>query len=344
MAKTARTGAWLTLLLASAFFAIDAFIIVYLGYAYREKTLFEYARLLAGGIIACLIAIVYVLYFFILMTFIIRSSADIIKDEILFKTPVWATMLLLLAVSLYAASKGLTNIGRIMEYLGLIILTFGFVLHFICFSQGNFLNIMPMFDPSVKNLYFGALPDTIFCFLGFEVITIVPFTKRNGSKVLWTAIISILVLCSFYIMIVESCYAVLSVEDIVNYTHPLIVAIRRLDIAILQFAKRLDLFFIMIWLAAIFCSVSIISFTATEYVKKLIPKLNGNMVLTVIGISAFIAGLLLPNAAEVSKLFIRFMTYFGLIPAFAIPFILLVVHMVRPKKNRNRGGWNRKNA
>jgi spore germination protein (amino acid permease) len=333
MAETAGTGAWLTLLLGAVFFAVDAFIIAYLGYAYRGKTLFEYARLLAGKTMACLIAIIYMMYFFVLLTFIIRFSADIIKDEILFKTPVWATMLLLLTISLYGASKGLTNIGRIIEYLGLIILIIGFVLHFMCFSQGNILNIMPMFDPSVKNLYFEALPGTIFCFLGFEIITIIPFSKRNSSTVLWTAIISIFVLCIFFIMIVESCYAILSVEDIINYTHPLIVAIRRLDIAILQFAKRLDLFFIMIWLAAIFCSVSIISFTTAEYTKKLVPKLKGNRILIAIGTLAFIAGLLLPNAEEVSKLFIRFVTYFGLIPAFAIPLILLIIHIFRPKND-----------
>jgi SNF family Na+-dependent transporter len=89
----------------------------------------------------------------------------------------------------------------------------------------------------------------------------------------------------------------------------------------------------MIWLAAIFCSVSIISFTTAEYTKKLVPKLKGNRILIAIGTLAFIAGLLLPNAEEVSKLFIRFVTYFGLIPAFAIPLILLIIHIFRPKND-----------
>jgi len=342
LGESAGTGAWFTLLLATAFFAVDVFIIVYLGYVYKEKSLFEYSRLLVGKTVSGLFAVIYLVYFFIMLSLIVRSSADTIKAEILFKTPVWATALLILTISLYAASKGLTNIGRIIEYLGLISLVTGFILYFITFTQGDFLNVMPLYDLEEKNRYFNALPSTIFCYLGYEVITIIPFTERNGVKALWTAILSMLVLCCFFILIVESCYAILGLDDIVNYNYPLIIAIRRLDIAIFQFAKRLDLFFIMAWLTSVFCSLSILSFTTAEYVRKLAPKLNKNLALTLTGALAFGSGLIIPNAEDVSELFVRFINYFGLIPAFGIPMLLLIIHFIRAgnkslKKLQNSG-------
>lgn len=326
MAETAGTGAWLVLLLAAVFFVADVSIIVYLGTQYNGKSLFEYSRLLVGKPLACCFSAVYVVYFFIMLTFVVRSSADVIKSEILFYTPVWATMLLILAMALYAASKGLTNIGRIIEYIGLIILITGFSLCFLMFTQGNSLNLRPFFNASEKNAYIHALPSTVFYYLGFECITIVPFSKSNGKQAVKAAVLAILILCIYFILIVESCYAILGIDDIVNYAYPLISAIRRLDIAILQFAKRLDLFFIMAWLASVFCSAAMISFAAAAYIKKLIPKAAISFILIVIGLLSFFAGQLIPSADKVSELFISFITFFGLIPAFFIPLVLLLIH------------------
>ena len=337
MGDTAGTGAWLTLLIAAAFFSIDVFIIVFLGYAHKGESLAEYSQFLAGKTVTYFFEVIYIAYFIAMLTFIARSAADIIKNEILINTPIWATMLLILTISLYAASKGLTNIGRIVEYLGFIVLIITFILCSINFTQGNILNIMPLFDPSEKGNYFNALPSAIFCFLGFEVITIIPFSDSNGKRAFGTAIFSIIALYFILILIVESCYSILGVDDVVNYDYPLFVAIRRLDITILQFAKRLDLFFIMAWLTSVFCSVSMFSFTAAEYTKKLFSKDKANLILIIIGILAFCSGMLLPNAEEESKLFVQFTIWFGLIPAFIIPFILFIIHLCKSGK-RPYGG------
>lgn len=329
MGETAGTGAWFTLLLATVFFSFAVFVIVYLGNEYKGKTLFDYSKLLVGKPLSYCFSAIYMIYFFVLLTLIVRSSADIIKSEILFKTPIWASMLLIIAISGYAASKGLTNLGRIIEYLGFILLAIGFILHIITLTQGNMLDIMPLFDTSEAMKYIDALPSTIFMFLGFEVITVIPFTKSNGVKSVLSAMASIFVLGIFYILIVESCYSVLGVDDVVNYDYPLVVAIRELDISILQFAKRLDLFFFIAWLTAIFCSVSMVAFTVTEYTKKLIPKFKGNLVLVILCALALLAGLLFPNTEVVSTFFVWFETYLGLIPAFIIPFFLFVVHLCK---------------
>lgn len=336
MGDTAGTGAWLVLLLAAVFFSFEIFIIVYLSYVYKGKTLFEYSKILAGKVATYCFAALYAVYFTIMLAFIIRSSADIIKAEILYKTPIWATMLLITSISLYAASKGLTNIGRLIEFLGLIILPIGFVLNTITFHQGNILNIMPLFDASQKDVYIHALPSAIFGFLGFEVITIIPFSASNGAKAIWTSILSIFVLCFFYILIVESCYVVLGVDDIVNYDYPLITAIRRLDINVLQFAKRLDLFFIIIWLSSIFCSLSMLIFTAAEYTRRFVRKINLNILLVCICALACFMGLLVPNSEEVGSSFLWFATYVGLIPAFVPPFVLFILHLFRGPAARRK--------
>lgn len=332
--REAGTGTWVTLCIGALFFSLDILIIVYLGNVYRGKSLFEYSEVLVGTFVARCFAALYAVYFIVLLSLTIRVSADIIKAEILYKTPIAATMLLITAISLYAALKGLTNIGRLVEFLGTIILGIGIVLYLTAFKQGNILNIMPLFESSQIGTYFKAVPSTIFVFLGFEVITMMPLTKANGKKALRTAVLSIWVLCFFMILIIEACCAVLGIDDIVNYNYPLIVTIRRLDIINLEFAKRLDLFFILIWLLSIFCAITMLIFVAKEYTRRLIKKAGNPIPSAIICGVACIAGLSVQNSTKVSDFFIAFATYGGLIAAFLIPFFLFVVHCVRKALNK----------
>ncbi|MGI6169622.1 MAG: GerAB/ArcD/ProY family transporter [Christensenellales bacterium] len=335
MGKAGGTGAWLSLLIAAAFFIAAVVLITHLSRLYMGKSLAEYSELLMGKVMSRILCGFYVVYFFIFLALFIRSTADIIQAEILYKTPVWATMLLIIIVSLYAASKGLTNLGRMIEYLGLIVLVISFVLQIITFTQGDFLNNLPLINTAEIGRYIRAVPYAIFGFLGFEVITIIPLSKRNGPKAKVRAASAILLVCIFFIVLLGACYSVLGVDDISNYDYPLLIAIRRLDIAALQFAKRLDLFFIIAWLTSIFCSTSLVVFASAEYAKKLIPKLSGFMPMLAIGTAAYALGLLIPNAEDVLQTFNLFLTYIGLLPAFVIPLILWIVHLLRSRRGKS---------
>lgn len=138
-------------------FVFDVVLIIHLGCLYRGKPLAEYSELLVGKAISRIFCGIYMVYFFIFLAFFVRSAAEIIQAEILYKTPVWATMPLIMSVSLYAASKGPTNLGRILEYLGLIVLITSFILQIIAFTQGNPLNNLPLIDPAETSRYIQAV-------------------------------------------------------------------------------------------------------------------------------------------------------------------------------------------
>lgn len=337
MAQKAETGAWLVLLIASIIACIPVVIIVYLGNLFKGKTLFEYSKLLVGKFLTYIFALIYILYHFSLVVLLTRSTADVIKGEFLNKTPLYSTMILLLIVTGYAASKKLNNLGRICEFLGIIILIANFVLHTVMLTQGDFRNIKPFFDISQINSYLKAFPSTIFLFIGFESLTIIPFTKANGKKSIWISIISILTAGITYIYVTQTCYMILGVEDVAHYNYPNVAAIRILDIPVLQFLKRLDLIFINAWVFSIFCSLSFVIFTVTQYTQKLFSKLNFNFILMIVCVLAFIAGLLPKGPKQVSDIHLFLTTYFGFIPALLIPLILLIVAKIRGKSlNINR--------
>lgn len=329
MAESSGTGAWFTIALAAVFFMFAASIIAYLGCMFKEMTLFEYSRLLTGKFTAYIFAVIYAVYFFGVLSMIARSAAEIIKADFLHKTPIWAISFIMLITSYYAASKGITNLGRIFSFYGIFIILMAFAIHTILFFVGDLNNIRPFFDPSEAGKYINGTLTTILAFLGYEVITVIPFSKNNGKKAVYYTAGAILAAGLLYVYVVESCYAVVGVDDIVNYRDALIVAIRRVDVEFLQFLKRLDIVFILAWLAAIFCTINILIYTLNEYVCKILPQKSKPVTLPIVTLFVYIAGLIPGEFKTASEILTVFTGYMGLITAFFIPLLLLIIAKVK---------------
>ena len=329
MARSAGTGAWVPLLLATFFFSFAVAVITYLGNLFKGKTLFEYSTLLTGKFATYCFTGIYILYFFGVLSMLLRSGAEVIKLEILFKTPIWATMFALLLLSGYAASKEISNIARIFEFFGYIL-----VLTILSFSVemyifGNTLNMLPLFDFKEVNAYIKALPLAIMPFLGIEVLTIIPLSKANGKKAIWYSMSGILAVCVFYILVVYLTYMLVGVEDSKNYKDALFVGIRLLDIEMLQFLKRFDIIAFMVWIFIMFCTLTIITYTVSKYTHKIFSKANNYRVLIIVSVLAYVAALLPASYNEATQILTYLTMYFGVVPAFLIPMILLIVAKVK---------------
>lgn len=329
MAQTAGTGAWLSLLLAAIIFSILAAIMAYLGTLFKGMTLFEYSQLLVGKPVAYLITSIYTLYFLTILAMLNRSAAEIIRIDLLFKTPQWDTMLVMLIFSGYAASKGVINVGRILEYFGSLILLIAICIHFAMLTQGELLNIQPFFDATELPKYFAAIPVTILSFLGIEVITILPLSNENAKKTILYVIWAELFVGLLYILITESTYMLLGVEDAKNYKDVLVVAIRRLDISQLQFLKRLDIFFFMSWLFALFSTFTVLAYTVSAFFKKLFPRFKSPWHIFFVLLLTYIIGLLPPTYDSATQILSFTTKYLALFPAGIVPILLLIIAKVK---------------
>lgn len=335
MAESVGTGAWITIIIASIFFIFPVWTITYLGNTFKEKTLFEYSQLLVGKFITYIFVGIYFIYFFIVLAMINRGIAEIVKTDLLPKTPIWAISLLIIVVSAYAASKGITNLGRMLEYNGVMIIIFLTAIHTIMFANGDIMNIRPLYNVDDIGKYIKGSFEVITAFLGFEILTVIPLSKENGKKAIYYSIAAVIAVGLVYIFIIESSFSIVGVEDIVNYRDALVVAIRRVNAEYLQFFKRIDILFIFSWLMAVFSTISMLVYTANEYISKVIPKINKGITLWILTILALIVSIIPSNFEVSSKVFLYATQYFGLIPAFLIPLILLIIAKVKKYDAKN---------
>jgi spore germination protein len=265
---------------------------------------------------------------------ILRSNAELVKLDLLPKTPIWVTLFATVFFCTYAASKGLSNLGRILEFFGTIIISFFIGISIILWLNGDMLNVQPLFNKDEVGSYFKALPLTFMPFLGVEVLTMMPLTNMN-KKAIWYGVGAVIAVGILYILVVMGTYSILGVEDTGNYMNAFLFAIRRVEIEMFQFLKRLDVFAFVMWIFALFCMQTILLYVISEYIGKLFSKSKGKIVLIVLGVVIFIVALIPNNMNTVNTIFMYLTMYFGVVPALLIPSILFIVAKVKKNAEKN---------
>ncbi len=335
MALSAGTGSWLTLTVAALIFGVAAVIIVSLNSMFQGKMLFDYAPSLVGKPLTYIIVFFYIIYFMAILVFLITMKARLLKDDFFPNTPLWSFPLIGIPVFCYIANKGITNAGRLSELVGIVFITSALFVHILMFTQGKISRIQPFFNAGDIENYAIGLKDTIFPFLGIEVLLAVPLTKVNGKKVKRTAFLTVLFVGLFYIVVVESSIMKVGINDIAHYDDALIVAIRDTSPEFMDIFTRLDILYLTIGFGAIFVGISIVMAVTVEYLCKIFKKAKRSLITTVVGVLAYIQFFVFKDLRHYHEYAADACSYLGLVAAILIPSVLWLI--ARKKTKRVKG-------
>ncbi len=334
MAQCAGTGSWVTILIASVLFALAAFLLVSLNNMFQGKVLFEYSHELVGRIGAYFIAIYYIQYFLTVLVTLVLSMSSLLKVHFLHNTPVWATTLAALPVFGFVAYKGVTNVARLFEIYGAIFISVVIVVHITMLIQGNSGYVLPLFIPSETGRYIKAIKEVVFPFLGIEVLTIIPFTAKNGKRAAAQALITIMFIGLFYILVVESSIMMVGLNEIAHYNYPLITAIRLVELPFLRIFQRIDVLYLTVGFIGLFAGLSIVYLNIVEYICRILPKARRIYIVLAVGLAAFVVSQLIQVIKGIDETLINVITLSGILSAFLIPITLLIIAKVKKYANK----------
>lgn len=326
--ENAGSAGWITLIISTSIAMIITYIITYIGYIHENQTLYEYSEKLIGRNITAIFIIIYVVYFFSIFTMITRMTNEVIRLTILVKTPVWTLNLIFLLVVYYAVIKELRIISTICEFYGILIIFAAVFIEFIIFTQGKLINLRPFLGDGNIQTYIEAVPKTIFPFLGMEVIVLIPLHREDNTKIFKYVISMIGVIGFLYIIIVESCISVIGVDDIVHYKDTFIAVLRRTDVPYLEFLRRLDGVFLIIWIMSVFCTIIIFAYGTVFFISKYVKNIKFSFITLIVLIVSFIVSQIPKTIDEVQES-LKYIGYLGLVCSIVIPVILLSLTKVK---------------
>src|SRR5690554_1046042 len=131
-----KQDTWLSMLVAGGIGAALTFLVVHLSMLHPNQTLTQFSQALLGKWLGRLIVLPYLIAWYTLSAYLLRSFADFLQPILIDRTPLWIIMLLLLCLMVYLTySTGVTGIGRFSEIMGPIII-FVLIVSFIL-NAGN---------------------------------------------------------------------------------------------------------------------------------------------------------------------------------------------------------------
>lgn len=147
--ENAGSAAWLAIAISTVIAALNIYAVTYLGYTHQNMTLPDYSQILVGKFFTLVFLFMYILYYFILFTLILKNVGEDIRQTIMIRTPPWVIILTFLIVAFFLVSKKLKAIALICEYYGVIIIVSIVIICVLLFTQGNILNMKPFWDQEI---------------------------------------------------------------------------------------------------------------------------------------------------------------------------------------------------
>ena len=322
MVPVAGRGSWISLLIAAVVFAIAAFLIVRLNNKFEGMMLFEYSKILTGKGMAYFLGFFYIATFLIVAVFLNIYTLGLLQAQ--FYPDIPREMMLFIGVMVYGwiAYKGITNVCRFLEIIGVIALAVTVAIHVIMLMQGESCNILPFFNKAEVVDYLSAVKEASVYFVTLSVITIIPMTRKNGKKAERTAFWATIVLGLVYILVFESCVKILGIHNISNYEFPMVEAIKVVDAPMIE---RFDILFLTSGFLGEVAGTAIFYLVIVEYICKMFPKASRGWVVTITGVIQIILALLTMDLKNAVKLFESIYMPVGLVCTVLIPCLLLLI-------------------
>jgi len=331
MVQSMGRSGWIMLIAAALVFGIAAAIIAKLNNMFRGKMFIDYSREISGKFFTALIAIYFILYFFSVGVFLKLKFAGLIMSNFLPKTPQFVILFIAIALYAYVSYKGITNIARMLEIFGIMLLIVSVGINIMMLFQGMGVNVLPFFNINEAKKLLSSSKYLITPFGGLEVLLVIPFTKIN-KKAPKTAFLTVLFVGLFYVLIVESTLMTLGINNTMTLNDSLIEAIKLVDTPVIE---RTDVLYLTFGLTGLFAGMITVFTAITEIICNIFKNANRKITVTVIGAAFYVSVLAALKVKNFNDIYGGIAPYLIIISTFIIPITLFIMAKIKKRAAKN---------
>ncbi len=323
--NSAGSDGWISVLLAGVLLQLILFLYWLLLKRFPTLSYPQITTKLVGKYVGTLLNVVFYIYFILTASLVLLILVKLLKEWLLYVTPYWVIILLILLTCFYLAASRLHIVARFFVLIS--ILLFGLIgLSLLSFTLPMDLgNIFPLGETGLKNILIGTHESIFLSFYGFEaVLFLYPYAIHKEGKFLKTISLSNMFVTGITTYFVFICILIFNEELLSQVQYPVVYFLRALQFQILD---RVDLVFISLWIVPMMMSVVTYLFLAS----KCLP-LNENNHTRIISFNSVLLFLLTVFAGkddasiEMYSTIVQYISY-GVL--FCVPLILLILSYLR---------------
>lgn len=264
--EVSEQDAWISILIGTAFLALNAYIMVLLANRFPRETFFEYCPKIWGKPAALVIKVLYLVYWFTTLMIILKDFS--IANETLYlpRTPNLIPILLIGFGAFWAVSYGLTGLVRffqLMFWFSVLPLLLVVVLGIAEIRLDNF---KPVFAHDLFTLVKGGLLFAAI-YQGLEIILIAGPFFTETKKMVKPAILGVLAGTFFPFTLGLSAIGSLGVQTVKTSIWSGIDTVSTITLPGFP-VERYELFLTMPWLVALFTTICIFLYLVTYGIQQ----------------------------------------------------------------------------
>ena len=291
---------------------------------------------MGGKTLKIITGVLFILYFTIFTSVLLRSFSENLKIIYLDKLPIIVIVLIFIFASTFSNKLGFKTISRV-NLLILPVIMFCILFVIIAnFKNYDFNGLFPILGKGFKTTFFTGLSN-IFAFSSISILYFLPpFLEDNKAFKRVARISTIFSVILFFLGIVSFLALfpfIRNSEEIMA----LYLATRYIEFG--RFFQRLDAIFLLIWTIGVISYLCIAFSLSINIFKKITNIVDSNGILYCFSGILYILSLIPTNLAQLNYIEINIFKYVIFILLFAYsPLVLIFANI----KKRLRGGRNEK--
>lgn len=321
VAKYAKSDSWFSVILATLFGLLDAYVVISLCMEYKNKTFVEILQAVLGKYVGIALGIIFIITLLYINILVIRELGEILKTLFLPGIPINLIIILASTVSAYGAYKGIETIVRTNE----VAIAFGlFILSFvILFSLRlvHFNRYLPMFENGIYSSVQGALP--MVTWMAEIIIVAMIFPYLNNPKGCMKT--SLAAMFALGVMFMGGTFTVLvfGADATAKLIFSTFNTIESIDISRVI---RFDVLIMSVWVAGIFIKSMLLLFISVEAVVRTFNLKNFNaFIIPNAVITSVFAMIDFDNMIQLIRYFERILFLLYAAVFFVMPLLLLLI-------------------
>ncbi|WP_027088259.1 GerAB/ArcD/ProY family transporter [Cohnella panacarvi] len=323
---TKSSDGWVSILIAGAIAIFFALIASKLASKFPGRTFYEFASSVVTKPIAIVITAAFSAYFIGYGAYETRMIANISKQYLFDQTPVEVIAFVFIAVMAYSVSGTQIALLRLNVLFLPIVL---FILLFVLVFSTNLFEVnhlKPFFVTKSFDLI-GASKESVFSFLGFEMVLFYAFLMRKPAKAPIASVIGVLIPLVLYLLVYIIAIGVFTNEGTANVQYPTVELAKEVELPG-EFFERFESLFFTIWIMTVFNTASISIDVALACMRSILVSVRKPVAISGIIPVVYFIGMTPQTIGEVS-LFGEWLSYIGIVLVGVVPTSLLIVSKAR---------------
>lgn len=328
-AQIVHQDSWIAILIAGFFIQLDIYIIWALTRRFPNFTLYEIIPVVLGKPLGKILHIIYILYTLSTATLVTILFTQLMNTWIFSNTPNFVLNLLIILVGLYISLNSIVIMSRFYMFVSLLLLVpLGLSIYVL--TDVNWMYLLPVGGGGSFTKLFTGSTKALFSMLGFETLLFLyPHIAGNSFAKLKATLVSNGFVTLFYCFLTVISLVYFSPEEIVIVPRPVLYMLKEFSFSLLE---RTDLLFLTIWVICITTSfMTYLYLSSTGLANLLNKKSHSKMVPFTAGICLIVSSVFEVSEGDI-ELFTKFFTYFAFTMIFIVPLLLLIMALLRRKK------------